>query len=284
MMNSWSGSSLAVVFLLVGNVFVVLGQPPMEVDDVSEAGANLAGLIAPDFFNENVFSEQSPKSARDKFDLALNTRIRELEQACSLTPQQMEKLRLAGRVEIERLFGQIESRRRKFHREHQNPIQADVVQEIEMFRSLVSLPNNRVFRENSLLDKVALTTLTDEQRRSYEAELRQGRVERQHQLQDYLFQRLAKGRPQEERQLLDEQWAALRMLFDELPPVPPGPYESIEFFHLASQLPEERYRKILDHRQWQLLKLYFAAMENRRCNLQRLGMIQENAQIIERPQ
>lgn len=101
--------------------------------------------------------------ARRKFYQAhLYDQVESCQRSCNLTRIQSDKLKLAGRIEIEQYFAKIEVYRRQYA-----TVGMTRAERVEAMRLIHQTEPRFVFQENSLCNKVAATILSTEQLRAY---------------------------------------------------------------------------------------------------------------------
>lgn len=226
--------------------------------------------IGPEYFDQVIFSGTTERGARDKLNLLLIVRVDDIDRVAGLKPDQSQKLRLAGQMDVKRLFDQLDAARRQFDLERVDPQKSlQARRNLQPFRRLVS---DQVFEKGSLFDKMARTLLTDEQRAPYQRQLQERREFRQRALRETILLALDRQMP-----LLSSQRDELRELLAESRPVHTGPYESQAVWFAASKLPAEKYQKILTEKQWQLLQVRFANVRNMEQFLQQNGAFDDVA-------
>lgn len=213
---------------------------------------------------------------REQLAQRLEGRIGEVNRTCVLTLAQQQKLAVAGRMEIKRLFDRIDEAQRRYEMDrHQPGGGMQVLAELQPLRLAFT---DRAFLEGTLFHKVTLSTLTEEQRTRYEQQLalrfRMRREAMKAGFVEMLDRRGSLGVDQRDR---------LEALLETLPLVNSGYYEGQAFWYLAAQVPEEKYREILNDDQWRLLEVRFARMQNLEPMLRQAGALAEDAEFVERP-
>lgn len=236
----------------------------------STPGSDVLVTLSPATCDRLKSAEENAQAARDEVEMRLKVRIKEINEVCELTPAQAQKLDLAGRWEIKRLFKRIEAAQRTFESVRDNL--GDVTKVYEEVYSLRLSFTSQAFHEGTSFHKVALSCLTQEQIPRY-----------QQQLEDrFLLRRMALQKSfiatvNMRNSLEKEQVASLEALLNELP-VNPGPYEGRVLWYLASQVPEERYREILNDDQWRKLQANFALRRDLGQLLKQAGvLVEENS-------
>ena len=158
--------------LALGVVSACTGPPARaSEDDMDEAPvavqANEGFEIAESNFDQWIYQgAANAESGRARINSRLKIHLDELDRICSLTPDQRQKLMLAGHGDMKRLFDQIEVVRAKFRavRKDQNAFN-QIWTDINPLRQKVA---SDLFSENSFYGKTLKSTLTPEQLASYQ--------------------------------------------------------------------------------------------------------------------
>ena len=74
--------------------------------------AQPAFIVSEQYFNQVVFGGKSAEMARAGIERTLTLRIDDVARKCDLSDLQWEKLQLAGRGDIKRLFDRVEEKRK----------------------------------------------------------------------------------------------------------------------------------------------------------------------------
>lgn len=142
-----------------------------ENDDDEEPGVSFQLDI--DYFDSQVFGGSGPQhveESRKRAELSIDRKLAPIDWACNLTGAQKEKLKLAGRGDIDRLFRKIGEHRKSFERK------AVGKQDINTYAQLCgeaqaakSMLDAGPFLDDSLFVKTLKKSLTGEQGPKYEA-------------------------------------------------------------------------------------------------------------------
>ncbi|MFO0917230.1 MAG: hypothetical protein U0872_02825 [Planctomycetaceae bacterium] len=218
-------------------------------DDPQQPRANPEPVLNAEVFDQWMFPNQSEKRCLQELDSQLTVRLAELEQACGLSSSQIQKLRIAGQIEMGQLIDRIQAGRRQFERERHD--QQNVGQLHQMVQSLQAALTQGLFRNGGLMEKVVRKTLDAGQLARYE-QLTQERA-------DYLRRaRLEMVLLQLDREvpLRQEQRTRLLALWKQVSTdVPAGPYELQGVWFQLAIIPERNYREILNDRQWSVVQV-----------------------------
>jgi len=190
--------------------------------------------------------------ARDRLDTQLTLRIDEIDQACGVTEDQRQKLRLAGRGDIKRFFNKIEEKRRAFQSvAHDRAKIGAVFQELQPLQIAF---NAGLFGENSLFAKTLVKTLDADQARRYETALRERRQFHYRSRVDLVVATLgnAVGLSTDQRRRFTQLY-----LDETRPPKSFGRNDYQAVLLQAANLPEEKLKPIFNDTQWRVLSRYF---------------------------
>ncbi|MGE5194648.1 MAG: hypothetical protein ACM3U2_19320 [Deltaproteobacteria bacterium] len=220
-------------------------------DDPADVGVPQPVFVfADENFDQWLYQDmQNAAGARSRLDARLLMRLDDLAQSCDLTEAQRQKLHLAGRGDIRRLFDRIEELRRKFQavRSDQNRI-GEILQAMQPLQLAM---RTGMFGETSLFAKALRSTLTTEQVERVETADRERRSFRYRavvagvvaRLDDDLSLRAAQRR-QLEQVLLDETRAPAHF----------SQYDPMVVLVQAARLPEDKLKPLFDGPQWKILK------------------------------
>jgi hypothetical protein len=240
-----------------------------EEDEAPPVAVNVRQQkLPPEIFDQWVFGGNNERTSRDKLESALTVRINDIHRVSELTPEQTQKLELAGQTDLKRIFDQIEAGRRRFEAKRITTPNAGVLhREVQPLRVLLS---GDPFGERSLFDKVVRNMLTLEQLPDYQRQIEQRREHRLRAVRESILLTLDKQIP-----LREGQREKLRTLLAESRPVQPGQYELQAMWFVASKLPAEKYQAILTEEQWTVLKTRFDQMQGIELFLQQNGALPE---------
>lgn len=266
---SWSSALGQVVEVeepaqVMGQVIEVQDQPAAVIqDDVvlqvdpdeqpQNGQVQVAFEMPEQVFDQWVFQGNgTAASGRTKLDNHLKLRLEDIDRACRLTPAQKNKLQLAGRGDVKRLFDRLEEIRAKFMelRKDQNKI-GQVFQDIQPLQTAF---NSGAFGDGSFFRKSLKHTLDQEQFAKYEKEEAQRAQFHYHAKISLVVTMLEGGMP-----LRDEQRQQLIKLMQEktTPPKKYGQYDYYVVLHKMWKLPEASLKSILTPSQWKTLNTQF---------------------------
>jgi hypothetical protein len=226
-------------------------------DNAEDAADEVVGqpvfMFADENFDQWLYQDmQNAAGARGRLDAQLTMRLDDVVASCGLNDAQREKLHLAGRGDIKRIFDRIEQLRRQFQtvKTDQNRI-GEIMQAMQPIQ--VTLRTG-TFGDTSLFAKALRNTLTTEQVDRYEGADRERRRFRYQAVVEAVVTRL-----DEDLVLLARQREKLvQTLLDETrPPANFGQYDPYVVMLQAARLPEEKLRPLFDDPQWKILKKQF---------------------------
>jgi|GEM_PF-1885963 len=139
-----------------------LSEP--EVLKLQLAGKTEAMAI--DLFDRTVFGGKGPQAvqdARERLDRFLQRRLRSIERICGLADGQKEKLELAGRGDIKRFWGRVETQREKLVSARNEDDLAVFTESSRELKALRRACRSGPFDEESLFVKTLKNVLTPEQ-------------------------------------------------------------------------------------------------------------------------
>jgi len=119
-------------------------------------------IISGEAFERGLFGRVgNTAAARDRLNLRLRVKIQEVDAIRHMTIAQKEKLRLAGRGDIERFFDQVERKRTEFALLGADPAKCgQFIQELERLRSTFALG---LFGEGSIFAKTLRKIAAEEE-------------------------------------------------------------------------------------------------------------------------
>jgi hypothetical protein len=143
-----------------------------ELEEGPEDFAKRQSRIAVEIFDELLFGTDAAEelsAAHNRIEQLLQQRIRDTVWICGLTGVQKEKLDLAGRGDITRLFQNIEEQKRAFQIVNYKDIDEAVIKRMsrETARLQLMLRSDDLFHEGSLFAKTIKGALTVEQAGKY---------------------------------------------------------------------------------------------------------------------
>jgi hypothetical protein len=150
-------------------------QQPQDIAPDQEAAKEEDGAVAErtfrlqvDYFDRTVFGGDEPEAvaeARRRLDRLLRREIDALDWPCQLTDAQKQKLELAGRGDISRLFEDVREQRAKFEKlaDETDGEEADFGPLYEIANSAEATMASNPFQEGSLFAKVLSKSAVGEQ-------------------------------------------------------------------------------------------------------------------------
>jgi hypothetical protein len=195
-----------------------------------------------------------PGKARDRLEMRLAGRLRELETECHVTAAQMKKLQLAGRGDIKRFMDRVN---------HVASVMEDPGSSVEDLRAarlemidLGTLAGPRLFGDDSLLCKTLGSTLDQDQAAARERALLERNAVRHRTTIDRVVKAIQDNLGMNEAQ--GTRLAEL-LLRETRPPRKFGnaPDVALVLFQ-ASRIPEARIRPIFDDAQWRIMSRWMA--------------------------
>jgi hypothetical protein len=198
------------------------------------------------FGNSNV---QGAPGARKKMDTMLSLQIEEMDRTCGLSDSQKEKLRLAGRGDVERFFDRVEEKRRELQDKsyEQNKI-GELYQQLQPFQATL---NGGLFDDGSLFEKIVAKALDPEQAARYESFNRERRTFRYRAKVEMMVLKLSRSLGLR----AEQQERFVQAIIEETrPPRRFGQNDYYLVLYQASTVPEERLRPIFDEAQWGLIQ------------------------------
>jgi hypothetical protein len=160
----------AVQMALARRVFARLEPEPAEdQDDADELGQPMNGqrppgprfLVPSSYFDDLIFGNRKEGDVRDRLLAVLKQRIKYLKDGYALSPAQEQKLLLAGKGDLKRLFDEVEDARSLFEqaRTDEDRLRA-FLQDVAMLRFRLSA---NLFDGQSLFTKAFLKMRSEKQ-------------------------------------------------------------------------------------------------------------------------
>jgi hypothetical protein len=202
-------------------------------------------------YQQMVFGNRNAQAVRDRFERLLALKLAEVDRMCDLDSSQEEKLQLAGRGDVKRLFDRVDVHRKSLNRQLTQDEYVKINQDI---RPLQAALNADPFGGGSLLAKALRGVLDDRQSARYQQAERDKARQRHRAKAEQLVLALdgTLGLSADQRRRLTA------LLVDETrPPGKTGPYDLMIVLYQASRLPEPRLRPIFDDAQWRSLQRHF---------------------------
>ena len=220
-------------------------------------------------FEQWVFQQYgNAATARTKLKEALELYAEDIDQACGLSDDQKQKLRLAGRGDINRFFRTFEEVKLKFQL-----IRNDQQKVNQIFQDVTPLQaqmTTGLFTRDSLLQKCLVNTINreqflkyvkvDQERRSFHHEAKIGIV-------ITLLNQSVPITSEQRRRLVD----LLRR--ETRPPRKSSQYDYYAMMHQISKIDEAKLTLILDDIQWQVFKKQLAQMRGMEQWLKQNGIL-----------
>jgi hypothetical protein len=290
--------TLASMLILVGCLGAANALPPPRVDEIQDRQQEIANerehrviqarIIAhmlglrPEPTEEQI--DRRLRKERQKLELQLETRISEIDGACSLGDQQKRKLQLAGQSEIKGFLGFYEQalgRLRVIEREEDLDKMSDEAEHLQ-----ITLEGG-LFHEDSLLVKSLRNTLTGEQLARYEAMAGTSRELRHRQnvlkavatlkrvFDTTLTLRKMHGKLNCGIILREDQQEVLitLMTHETKSSQRPSRWDSQVLLLQLSRLPEEKLKHLFDDDQWEIIKSTFPAWQCGESMFKREGLL-----------
>jgi hypothetical protein len=226
----------------------VWAQADDDDEPVAVAPPQMLYLVNEALFNRAVYGTLTPERARERLDSVLLAKIATLEQSTAISKAQKEKLTLAGRGDIMRIFDRIEDRKGILNKQIDQDEYRKLLQELRPFQ-LLWLQDP--FREGSYFSKALKVTL--EQKQAEKFRMFEADAQRVHYLaridQTIVSLDAFLGLSAEQRRRLT------KLLVEETrPPLVFGSHDvQVVLYQLAS-LPAGKVRPIFDDPQWRTLE------------------------------
>ena len=249
-MNHQSRRSVIVALLLAAAV-PARGQAFDDDDDEPPQPIPApAGFVLSDAnFGQWAFGVQDLSTVRTRMESYLTLKIQQVDRACALSESQKERLALAGRGDIRRIWGRVDEKRRKYvNVAHDQNKLNEIVQDVQSLRaSLTGDP----FVEGSLFSKVLASTLAGDQLARYEKTQRENNAFRYRAKVDLVIATLDQlaGFTDKQRQELRE-----LILAETRPPRKFGQYDYQVMMAQVSRIDEAKLRPLFDDLQWRVLR------------------------------
>lgn len=223
-------------------------------------------------FEQWVFQQYgNAATARTRLKESLELYTEDVDQSCGLSEAQKQKMRLAGRGDIERFFRTFEKVKTKFQliRNDQQKVN-EIWQDISPLQAQLM---SGLFDSDSLLQKCLVNTISreqflkhhkvDEERRRFHHESKIGLVVT-------MLDQYAPITAEQRQQLI-----AL-LLRETRPPRKLGQYDYYVMMHQVSKIDEEKFKTILDDIQWQVFNQQFGQMRGMDQWLKQNGLLSDD--------
>jgi hypothetical protein len=227
--------------------------------------------MADENFDQWIFGGNNAQARRPRLESHLQLQLGELDRACGLSAAQKQKLLLAGRGDIKRLFDRVDEKRKKFQlvKNDQNKI-GEMYQEIQPLQAAVQ---SGLFGDGSLFGKTVRTTLMPEQAANYQAMIgdrRRFRYQAKVELAVSMWDNAVGLTAAQRRKLAD------LVLAETKPPTRFGQYDYYVVLYQAAKIPEAKISAILGEAQLRALKKQFQQAQGMEQFLERAELLPED--------
>tara|TARA_R110002072_G_scaffold302999_1_gene491011 strand:+ start:38068 stop:38910 length:843 start_codon:yes stop_codon:yes gene_type:complete len=223
-------------------------------------------------FEQWVFQQYgNAQTARVRLKESLELYTEDVDLACGLSDAQKQKLRLAGRGDIERFFRAYEVVKKKFQAIRNDQQKANqIFQDISPLQAQMT---SGLFDSDSLLRKCLVNTISreqflkyhkfDEERRRFHHESKVGLIVT-------MLDQSAPVTTEQRRQLTD------LLLRETRHPRKSGQYDYYVMMHQVAKIDKAKFRKILDNIQWQVFSQQLGQMGNIEQWLKQNGLLPDD--------
>ena len=208
---------------------------------------------------------------RVRLDTMLAQKLEDLQKVCKVSDAQKEKLRLAGRGDINRFLEEVEVKRKKFEevRRDQNKF-GQFYQQIQPLRATFQAG---LFADGSFFAKALKRNLDGAEAARFDADRREHSAFRYAASVDMLTARLGLALGLTD----DQRGRASRVIIDNTrPPKAMGQQEFNVVFYQASTVPLAKFKDILDADQIKVLERHFAQTRFQERNLKANGYVPDD--------
>ena len=223
-------------------------------------------------FEQWVFQQYgNALTARARLKESLELYTEDVDRACGLSDAQKQKLRLAGRGDIERFFRAYEVVKKKFQ-----TIKNDQQKVNQIFQDISPLQAQMMsglFDRDSLLQKCLINTISREQFLKYhklDQERRRFHHESKVGLVVMMLDQSAPITAEQRRQL------TTLLLRETRPPRKFGQYDYYVMMHQVSKIDDANFKKILDNIQWQVFNQQLGQLRNIEQWLKQNGLLSDD--------
>ncbi len=223
-------------------------------------------------FDQWVFQQYGNAStARVRLKESLELYTEDVDQTCGLSDAQKQKLRLAGKGDIEHFFRKFKKVKTKFQaiRNDQQKVN-QIFQDISPLQAKLA---TGIFDRDSLLQKCLVNTINreqflkylkvDEERQRFHHEAKIGVI-------ISLLDQAAPVTAEQRRKLSD----LLRQ--ETRPPRKSGQYDHYAMMHQAAKIDDEKFQQILDDIQWQVFNQQLGQMRGIEQWLKQNGILSDD--------
>lgn len=221
--------------------------------------AELMHVRALDSVSALLFNGQSESSFRSRLQSQANQRLTQVQSACQLEPQQLDRLKLAIEGDIANYFHDVQVIRAKFVNHQQN--QANLKNVLMEAQPMMNRAQAGLFDEKSLFNKILNNTLTDAQQIEYKRSLDDLMKQRHHALSLSTLAALQRSLPllETQREQLLEQMSKIEIKDF------PRQYEPYVGYAKLAKVPDDVLKKILspsEHKEISIILNRYAPVLN----------------------
>jgi hypothetical protein len=222
-------------------------------------------------FVQWAFGVQDLDKVRSRLESYLTLKVQEIDRVCGPNSARKQKLSLAGRTDIKRIWDRVEAKRRKYVNiaHEQNKIN-EIIQDVQSLRALT---NGDPFADGTLFAKTVKATLSADEAALYAEAVEARRQYRYRAKADAVVASLdqAIGFTDKQREQL------LGVILRETrPPRQFGQYDFQMLLFQLAKVPEERLKGIFDDLQWRVLSGRLEQARASEPTLIRLGVLPGN--------
>jgi hypothetical protein len=228
-------------------------QDDEEIEEILPAEPQQQFMVADENFDQWVFGGRGNAAAiRKRLDAQLVLCVEEVERMCGISESQKQKLELAGRGDVKRLFERVEVLRKKFQlvKNDQNKFN-EFWQDVQPFQLLF---NQGAFGPDSLYHKTLKNILSSEQAVRFQLADRDRRIFQYRTTVEAIvgmLDQVVSFRAEQRQKLIDLLVERMKL------PRTFGQYNFYLVIYQMSQLPEAQLKEILDEPQLKALHKIF---------------------------
>lgn len=265
-------------------------------------------VLPAEYFDGYVYArfggaQEGPVRARKEFRQKADAAINRVDRLCGLHESQKQKLDLAARGDIHRLFDRVELTRARFDRQRLSGVaQNTLLLDLRKAQTILTISP---VEGKSLFQKCLRVTLTPEQLQKY---LAADRDERRAKSLPYLqsivrsmelsrgnqrvgglafapVQPVNNGTPQENPGQLDEQQRqrVIEMLQKEITlpiDINTSGYAQILMRYQCSRIPEEKWKSVLNEKQWAAWSVRLQVFSRYKSTLEQRGLLPDEDESV----
>jgi hypothetical protein len=205
-------------------------------------------------FDVMVFGRGNAEEARRRLESRLKSRIEQIDRACALSPEQRNKLAVAGRGDIKRAFARLDELKKQLSADPQ-----DGRKQRQVFADLIpyrqSMTEMDCFGDGSLFSKVLKNTLTPEQLAAQQKAIKDASVAHHRATISWVVRSIdtwLQLSPDQHRKFED------LLLAETRPPRKWGEYDYYGLMCQAAKLSEKKLKPIFNDDQWGKLQKQLA--------------------------